>query len=521
MNIASWLERAASTRGEMPAVAFGEAQLANYEQLARNTAGLARGLRETYGLQPGDRVAIAAKNHPRYVEALFAIWWAGLVVVPVNAKLHQSEIAWIVEHSGARALFCSEDLQSTLGGLQLTELQALICLGEAEHDQLAALQAMPLQPCRGDEVAWLFYTSGTTGRPKGAMLTHRNLMACSLAHLIEVDPTVPGDSLVHCAPLSHASGMLCIPHVCQAGVNVIPESGGFDAHETLALLARWRRASLFLAPTMVRRLVDAPGQLDTSAIRSIVWGGAPMHVADTERALDRFGPCLAQVYGQGESPMTITALSRQDVADRDHPRWEQRLASAGTVRAVVEVKVAGEHDEELPAGQLGEVLVRGETVMPGYWRDEAASDQTLRGGWLHTGDVGAFDQDGYLTLMDRSKDLIISGGSNIYPREVEEVLIAHPGVVEVSVIGRPDPEWGEVVVAYVAGEATPEDLDRLCLERIARFKRPKDYVLVPSLPKSNYGKVLKRELREQDAERMRDQGPSSAPGAASEKQSNR
>lgn len=504
MNVAFWLKRAALTRGDLPAVALGETVLASYEQLARRSAGLARGLREVHGLAPGDRVAIAAKNHPSYVEALFAIWWAGLVAVPINAKLHEAEIGWIVEHSESRAVFCSSDLEAALGGLELPGVQALVCFGGAEHDRLAALEPAPLCARAGEDLAWLFYTSGTTGRPKGAMLTHRNLMTAGLSHLVDVDPTAPGDALLHCAPLSHGSGMLCLPHVCQMGVNVIPESGGFDVTETIGLLAAWSGVSFFAAPTMVRRLVDAPQEIETAAIRSIVWGGAPMHAADTVRALERLGPCLAQVYGQGESPMTITALSREDVANREHPRWQERLASAGTVRSVVEVILAGEHDAPLPAGELGEVLVRGETVMAGYWRDAAASAAALQGGWLHTGDVGVFDQQGYLTLMDRSKDLIISGGTNIYPREVEEVLMSHPGVVEVSVIGRPDPDWGEVVVAYVAGEASPEDLDRLCLERIARFKRPKDYVFVPALPKSNYGKVLKRQLREQDAQRAQE-----------------
>ncbi|MFZ2050057.1 MAG: AMP-binding protein [Solirubrobacteraceae bacterium] len=513
MNVACWLQRAALSSAESPAIAVGEKAFASYGQLARRAASLARGLRDTYGLQPGDRVAIAAKNHPSYFEALFAIWWAGLVAVPVNAKLHESEIAWIVEHAGARAVFCSKELEAALGAQKLQGADALICFGGAEHERLAAHEPMALTARSGQDVAWLFYTSGTTGRPKGAMLTHHNLVAMSLAHLVDVDPTLADDALLHCAPLSHGSGLLCLPHVCRLGVNVIPESGGFEAAETIGLLRRWKRASLFAAPTMVRRLVEAPQEIEAAALRSIVWGGAPMHVADTLRALERLGPCLVQVYGQGESPMTITALAREVLAEREHPRWQHRLASAGTVRSVVEMIVANDQDEPLPAGELGEVLVRGETLMAGYWRDQDASEKTLRGGWLHTGDVGVLDEDGYLTLMDRSKDLIISGGTNIYPREVEEVLMSHPGVREVSVIGRADPDWGEVVVAYVAGEASPEELDRLCLERIARFKRPKDYVFVPSLPKSNYGKVLKTTLREQDAKRSLAQQAASASDA--------
>ncbi len=236
-----------------------------------------------------------------------------------------------------------------------------------------------------------------------------------------------------------------------------------------------------------------------------------MYVADALDAIERFGPRLAQIYGQGESPMTITTLSKQEIADRDHPRWVDRLASAGRPYACVEVMVADGDDRALPCGEAGEVLCRG-VIMTGYWRNPEASAATLRGGWLHTGDVGAFDADGYLTLKDRSKDVIISGGSNIYPREVEEVLLEHAQVREVSVIGRPDPEWGEVVVAYVVGEADRSELDALCLNGIARFKRPKDYVFVSALPKNNYGKILKTELRELDARQMKDRDGRSAQG---------
>jgi long-chain acyl-CoA synthetase len=199
--------------------------------------------------------------------------------------------------------------------------------------------------------------------------------------------------------------------------------------------------------------------------------------------------------------MTVTTLSKQDIANRDHPRWRDRLGSAGRPFACLDVVVAGADDRPVAPGEVGEILCRGDVVMPGYWRNDEATAATLRGGWLHTGDVGAFDADGYLHLKDRSKDLIISGGSNIYPREVEEVLLTHPAVREVSVIGRPDREWGEAVVAYVVGEAESAALDALCLGRIARFKRPKDYVFVPALPKNNYGKILKTELRALDRAR--------------------
>jgi long-chain acyl-CoA synthetase len=493
MNIAGWLDRAGRTHSRLPAIACGDVT-SDYGHFASRAAALASGLKRL-GLEPGDRVAVIAHNCPEYLEILFGAWWGGFVAVPVNAKLHPAEIGWILDHAGARIAFVSADLAGDLSGHAPAALSEFVTIGSQAYRRLTTGDPGLLVACAPDDLAWLFYTSGTTGRPKGAMLTHRNLFAMSLAYLADVDPTHPGDALLHAAPMSHGSGLYGIAHVCRMAVNAIPESGSFDASEVLRFLCGRPRASMFAAPTMIRRLVDCPDDLDPAGIRTLVWGGAPMHVADAVRALDRFGPCLAQIYGQGETPMTTTVLSKADIAERTHPRWLERLGSAGIANSAVEVRVADDADRDLPAGEAGEVLVRGETVMAGYWQ------AALRGGWLHTGDIGAFDADGYLTLKDRSKDLIISGGANIYPREVEEVLLSHPEVREASVIGRPDPEWGEIVVAYVCGRASVEELDRMCLERIARFKRPKDYVMLPSLPKNNYGKILKTELRRMDRAR--------------------
>jgi long-chain acyl-CoA synthetase len=479
----------------------GQLIASDYGRFALRSAALASGLARL-GLAPGDRVAIAAHNCPEYLEVLFGAWHGGFAAVPVNAKLHPAEIGWILVHSEARVAFASGELAAGLSAHAPKTLSELVTIGSPAYDRLVACEPGPLVARAPDDLAWLFYTSGTTGRPKGAMLTHRNLLAMSLAYLSDVDPTGLGDTLLHAAPMSHGSGLYSMAHVCRMAVNAVPESGGFEASEVLRFLRQRPRTSLFAAPTMVRRLVDCPDDVDPARIRTIIWGGAPMHVADVVRALDRFGPCLAQIYGQGETPMTGTVLSKADIADRAHPRWLERLGSAGIANSVVEVRVADEHDRDVPVGEAGEIIVRGETVMAGYWRDPEATEAALRGGWLHTGDIGAFDEDGYLTLKDRSKDLIISGGANIYPREVEEVLLTHPKVREASVIGRPDPEWGEIVVAYVAGEASVDELDHLCLEQIARFKRPKDYIVLPTLPKNNYGKILKTELRALDRARV-------------------
>ena len=286
----------------------------------------------------------------------------------------------------------------------------------------------------------------------------------------------------------------------------MPESGAFDPEEVFALCHHYHGVTMFAAPTMVKRLVDAPFRGSTAAspdampgLKTIVYGGGPMYVADIKAALARFGQRFVQIYGQGESPMTITASSRAIHVESNHPRYEERLGSVGVPFAGLEVMVADDEDRPLPTGSIGEICVRGPIIMKGYWQNEAASASALRNGWLHTGDVGAFDEEGFLTLKDRSKDLIISGGSNIYPREVEEALLTHPQVAEVSVIGRPHPEWGEEVVAFVVARpgATIDAaaLDAHCIENIARFKRPKHYRFVDNLPKNETGKVLKTALR--------------------------
>ncbi|MGL4438558.1 MAG: class I adenylate-forming enzyme family protein [Bosea sp. (in: a-proteobacteria)] len=498
MNIALWLERTAKANPAGPALGHGLDITATYGELAANTAARAGALLTRHGLVPGDRVAIVAGNSPRYVKALYAIWHAGLVAVPVNAKLHGLEIAWILENAGVRAAFVSPDLETVVSAHAPPTVITIIAFGSADWSALSKAEPIPVVPRAASDLAWLFYTSGTTGRPKGAMLSHGNLSAMSQAYALEVDPILPGNPILHAAPMSHGSGLYIMAHVMRGGINVVPESGGFEPAEIAATMNHWRAMSMFAAPTMIKRLVASGSRFESGAIRTIIWGGAPMYVEDTRAALEHLGPCLAQIYGLGESPMTITTLPRAEIADHTHPRWLDRLGSGGRAYACIEATVADAEGHHLPPGETGEVICRGNPVMLGYWNNEAATAKSLRDGWLFTGDVGAFDAHGYLVLKDRANDLIISGGSNIYPREVEEVLLEHPGVREVSVIGRKDADWGEVVVAFIVGDAPPQELDALCLARIARFKRPKDYVTLDALPKSNYGKILKIELRKLD-----------------------
>jgi long-chain acyl-CoA synthetase len=478
MNLAHLLLRSARWQPDRPALALGKRPVASYRQLASRVARLAGGLKQKLGLRAGERVAIAMKNCPEYYEALFACWHAGLTAVPMNAKLHPKEFAYILENSGAKACFVTEDLAASIpSGLML-------------EDGLFLEESAPAS-VRPEDPAWLFYTSGTTGMPKGATLTHRNLLFQTQAYFADIDKLAPLDAILHAAPLSHGSGLYGLPHIAAAAVSIIPETGHFDPEEVFELLDHWRNVSFFAAPTMIVRLLGSRAARTPQGLKTISYGGAPMYVADCLRAIDLFGPRLYQLFGQGESPMTITGLPQSEHARKAH------LETCGFARTGVEVKIFDAQDNELPPGETGEIVTRSDCVMAGYWRNPEATAKTLRGGWLHTGDLGSMDDDGFLTIKDRSKDMIISGGANIYPREIEEVLLRHPAVAECSVVGRPHAEWGEEVVAFVVARrpvAAPE-LESLCLDNIARFKRPREYRFVEALPKNNYGKVLKTELR--------------------------
>jgi acyl-CoA synthetase (AMP-forming)/AMP-acid ligase II len=536
MNVARFLQKSATRFPERPAVSYGTAGY-NYREFYRRACSLGGELRAR-GLRQGDRVAFALHNSPAVLETIFGCFAAGLVVVPMNARLHAKEMGYIARTSGARVLihgaaFTAEidrnidDFGSLDGRFDVGEAGAVEPSDGAMVEPYGALldSQHPLDgpvEITGDDAAWLFYTSGTTGRPKGAIWTHRTIRVVVMNYLADVYSTTEDDVVLHAAPLSHGSGIVALPAVARGATNVILEATSFSPENLFETVERQGVSQIaFLAPTQIVALLDKyePDRFDLTSLRMVCYGGAPIYVEQLKAAIATFGPVFAQIYGQGEAPITISGMTREmhaHFADTDDPR----LGSAGPVRTDVEVRIVDADGNSLAPGQLGEIAARGDVVMRGYWADHEATEATIRDGWLHTGDVGTLDERGYLYLLDRTKDTIITGGNNVYPREVEEILIAHPGVAEVVVFGIPDAYWGEavhaVVVRHPDSGVSERELIDYCAKSLAGYKKPKAVEFVHALPVSGYGKVLRRQVRERYwSDRDRKIGGGSRPEHAS------
>lgn len=496
MNLAGFLTASARTYGDRAAIIVGQSCYLDYAGLARQAAGLGGALLAR-GLKAGDRVLLAMSNNPDYLTTLFACWQAGLTAVPVNAKLHPREIGYIARDSAAKIAFASADLAEGIAG----ELLALplIVPGTADFARLTAQEPIAPAETSPTDIAWIFYTSGTTGRPKGALLSHRNLSAMAIAYLADVDHLTPVDSLLHLAATSHASGLFGLSFIAKAGANILPDSGGYDPAEMKAIIAATPNLAFFAPSTLLNRMETDLRGVPLNNIRTILTGAGPIYLEDMKRWLAAFGPRIWNGYGQGETPCTITALPKSVLWDAYIRDDVALMGSVGIARTGTLVRIAHPDGSSVDTGAVGEVLVRGETVMAGYLNNPDATAEALSGGWLHTGDLARMDDHGFVTLLDRQKDVIITGGMNVYAREVEEVLLSHAAVAECAVIGVKDADWGESVIALIVprGHCDSADLDSLCLDQLARFKRPKRYEMVASLPKNAAGKVLKTVLRQQ------------------------
>jgi acyl-CoA synthetase (AMP-forming)/AMP-acid ligase II len=512
MNWFGVLEHHAIRAPDRPLAVF-ENDAVTYGEMATRASALAAGLRER-GVGAGDVVALLSYNCPEFLETIFAANYLGAIAMPINWRLAAPELRYILDHSEARALVCDDALVDLANdATQLLERDlarvAIARPAPAGWTALAELRGASGIPARvpaaRDDVHRLMYTSGTTGRPKGVMITHANLAWKNLAHVIEFGFT-GSDLGLACGPLYHVGALdLTTTSLIAAGATTIIHRV-FDAAAVVDEIERSCVTTVWLAPAMVNAIMALPDveQRDLSSVRLIINGGEKMPIPLIER-IERTFPSawFADAYGLTETVSGDTFLDRDNLV--------RKLGSVGRPCLYLELDVHDDNGVSVPAGEPGEVVLRGPKVFKGYWRDPDATAKAFAGGWFHTGDVGVRDDDGYLFIVDRLKDMIVSGGENIASSEIERVLYEHEAVVEAAVVGRPDDRWGEVPIAFVVvrdgATATPDDLVEHCRAQLARFKVPKDVTFVDALPRNPSGKVLKRELRDRTAERLSTEGP--------------
>jgi fatty-acyl-CoA synthase len=498
------LEHHARRTPDKPLAVFGD-DVVTYHAMEEWAAALAGGL-HARGVGAGDVVGLLSYNNIEFVATIFAANHLGAIAMPINWRLAAPELRFILEHSEARALVCDGELVALaneathdLGGdlLRVCIAREAVAGWERFADLGAGSTLTDRAPAAGDDIHRLMYTSGTTGRPKGVMLTHANLAWKNYAHITEFGFTSDDVGLA-CGPLYHVGALdLVTTTMIAVGATTVIHRV-FDAERVVEEIERSRVTTVWAAPAMVRAILDVPGieQRDLSSVRVIIAGGEKMPIPYIERLRTTFPSAwFADAYGLTETVSGDTFLDRESTVSK--------LGSCGRPCQYLELEIWDEHGRSLPAGERGEVVLRGPKVFAGYWRDPDATSAAFAGGWFHTGDIGVQDDDGYLYIVDRLKDMIVSGGENIASSEVERVLYEHPAVLEAAVVGRPDDRWGEVPVAYVVlsppATATPEELVEHCRGQLARFKVPKDVVLIDALPRNPSGKVLKRELRERSS----------------------
>jgi fatty-acyl-CoA synthase len=484
-------------------MAIFEGVTTTYGEMAARAAALAGGL-AAKGVGRGDVVALLSYNCPEMLETVFAANYLGAIAMPINWRLAAPEVRYILEHSEARALVCDQALIATgneaTDGLASPVLRVCIAPQAPVPDGWAALTHLrselppPPAPAAADDVHRLMYTSGTTGRPKGVMLTHANLAWKNLAHLVEFGFTA-GDLGLACGPLYHVGALdLTTTTLIAAGATIVIHRA-FDAAAVVDELERSRVTTVWLAPAMVNAIMALPDveQRDLSSVRVIINGGEKMPIPLIERIQRTFPSAwFADAYGLTETVSGDTFLDRDSLI--------AKLGSVGRPCLHLELDIWDDEGRPVPAGERGEIVLRGPKVFAGYWRDPEATARAFAGGWFHTGDIGVRDEDGYLFIVDRLKDMIVSGGENIAGSEVERVLYEHGAVLEAAVVGRPDDRWGEVPVAFVAlrpgSSATADELIEHCRGQLAKFKVPKDVTFIDALPRNPSGKVLKRTLRD-------------------------
>jgi acyl-CoA synthetase (AMP-forming)/AMP-acid ligase II len=508
MHVGMFLAKAAARFPEQVSVVSGSVGLTNRELLHRvyRVANALLGL----GLEKGDRVALLFNNCHQALESFFGIVCAGLVVVPMNARNSLKEHLYVLSHSGSRAIIAGGEFAQEVHSVvsEVPDLAHGICAtGTASHAMMdyEALLAKssnvePSLAIDENDIISLRYTSGTTGHPKGVLHDHKSNVAILYNLLIDDFRIEKGDTIALPGPITHASGFMILPHLLRGGrVVLLP---GFDATQMLEVVQKEKVTSLYLVPTMIAMLLAHPDNqvYDLRSLKTIRYGASPISPSVLTRGIERFGNIFVQAYGLTEGGMLLTLLSKEDHILDGSEQTLRKIRSVGREVTSVRVAIMDENNTILPSNTEGEIVVQSEQNMRGYLQDSEATAKALRGGWLHTRDMGYIDEEGYIYLLDRKEDMIISGGFNVYPREVEDALLSHPAVLEAAVFGMPDDIWGEAVKAVVSLKpgmvANEEELITHCKENLASFKKPKSIDFRSELPKSSYGKILRRKLRE-------------------------
>lgn len=504
MNLATFLTQSARRLPDEIALVMGERRWTWAEFEARTDA-LAAALQDRLGLKKGDRVLCQSQNCPEMMQAMFAVWRAGGVWVPANFRQTPDEVAYQVQASGAVGLVCNAafpDHAAACGDLGFT----LTIGGEAFGTSLEALtedymgQRPKVAMVDRDDPCWFFFTSGTTGRPKASVLTHGQMAFVVTNHLADLMPGLtPADASLVVAPLSHGAGVHQLTQVARGVKTVLMPSEKFDVETVCALIAEWRVSTIFTVPTILKLIVEHPAAAtaDLSSLRYVIYAGAPMYREDQKRALEVLGPVLVQYFGLGEVTGAITVLPTYLHSATD----DGLTGTCGFARTGLEVQVQDDSGNEVAPGETGELCVTGPAVFAGYWNNPKANAESFRNGWFRTGDLGHMDARGFFYITGRRSDMFISGGSNVYPREVEEKILTHPAISEVAVLGMPDPLWGEVgwavCVPRDGATVTPEELAAHLDGKLSRYKLPRRFVLWEALPKSAYGKITKKMIREE------------------------
>ncbi len=504
------LDRNVRCYPEAEAIVF-QTRRYNYRNFGDRVNRLANALLDLK-IEKGDRVALLAKSSPDYLVSYFGIIKAGAVAVPLNFRLGGSECGYIINHSDARYLIFGQEFFDLVQTVRptLKDVEHFIMMGSSgiqdgifSYEELidrSSGKKLGLN-VREEDVAIQIYTSGTTGHPKGAMLTHKNLAAASFMGVVALQITSAGRSLV-VAPLFHAAAVILASTTILVGGTVIVMDH-FEPEEVLKIIAEEKVTHGFFVPAMFRMLLDVPGveDHDYSSLHTLGFGAAPISYELLVACRKVFKCGLLQGFGQTEASTFVTSMSQEEYQRMaNDPGSEQKLRSVGKDFPGVHVRIVDENDQDLPHGEVGEIIARGDNMMSGYYKMPEETEEALRGGWLHTGDMGKFDAEGYLYIVDRKKDMIISGGENIYSQEIENTIIELQGVADVAVVGVPDEKWGEVPRAFVVrspgADLSEEGVIEFCKKNLAGFKCPKTIVFIEALPRNAAGKVLKRKLRE-------------------------